>query len=185
LDITEPVTEPTSSLAPVHPPLDRQAVLDVMDRSEDPLTIRELIVALYRSVRPGEAWRYKDIERLRTADRYRKLIQSMIRSGALVRTGWGSHHIVSHAQLRRWRGETTGETRFTVVALKHDEVDEWIIVACLRDVVMRDDQWTPLPTEENWSRYCGTFEAADGEEAVEEALAAWRAEEDDEDDEDE
>ncbi|MGW7469307.1 hypothetical protein ACWGJT_32730 [Streptomyces xantholiticus] len=102
---------------------------------------------------------------------------SMIRSGELVRTHHGSHRLVTAATWRRQRSRTP----FTVVALKSDCADEWKIAACLREVVVRDDAWVLLPSEEEWTRYGGTFYAATGEEAVQAALADWADSDDDED----
>ncbi|WP_329020808.1 hypothetical protein [Streptomyces sp. NBC_01601] len=148
----------------------------MLDEADVPLTIGNLIVRMYRAAgHPEDVWCYEDVQRLGEADRYRTLILSMVRSGELVRTKSGSHYVTTAAQaLRRV------QTYFTVVALRSDPApDEWIIVACLQDVAVHDDQWTLLPTEEDWSRYGDTFLAVSAEQAVEAALSAWT--DDDED----
>ncbi|MER6121413.1 hypothetical protein ABT173_01690 [Streptomyces sp. NPDC001795] len=174
LNIDE-ISTTTQSGSTVHPPLSRQAVIDVLDDS-DPMTIRDVIVMMYRNAgHEDDVWSYEDAQRLGEVDRYRKLILSMLRSGDLVRTEYGSHYVTTAAQMLRWKSQTP----FTVVALRSDSCpDVWIIVACLRGVVFHDDQWTMLPTEEDWSRYCGTFRGVNGEAAVEAALSAWEKDED-------
>jgi hypothetical protein len=176
LNIDEISTTSESTGSTVHPPLDRQAVIDVLEEFDAPLTIRDIIVRMYRGAgHEDDVWNYEDVRRLGEADRYRKLILSMLRSGDLVRTRYGSHHVATAAQMLRWKSQTP----FTVVALRSDSCpDVWITVACLRGVVFHNDQWTMLPTEEDWSRYCDTFYAADGEQAVEAALSAWAKDED-------
>jgi hypothetical protein len=140
------------------------------------MKIRDIVVAMYRAAGHEDVWDYLHVQRLGNADGYRKLILSMLRSGTLVRTHYGSHYVTTAALMREWKSRTP----YTVVALKADCADEWIIVACLENVVVRDDQWTQLPTEEDWSRYCDTFRAASPDEAVQAALTAWTDEDEDE-----
>jgi hypothetical protein len=141
----------------------------VLDQGPGSMKITDIVAAMYRAAGHEDVWTYQDLQRFDTADHYRKLIHSMLRSDRLVRTHYGSHYITTAALMSEWKSKTP----YTVVALKADGADEWTIVACLENVVVYDHQWTPLPTEEDWTRYCDTFRAASPGEAVQAALTAW------------
>ncbi|MGW1976724.1 hypothetical protein [Streptomyces sp. NPDC001889] len=153
-------------------------MIDALNHSGTPMMIRDVVVAMYHAAghRPEYTGRY-EVERLGRTGEYRKLVLSMIRSGALVRSGYGSHYVTTPAILQ----ELKNRTPYTVVAFKTEGGDEWMVAACLRNVVVTDAQWALLPEEDNWSRYCDTFYAPGPDEAVEAALAHWTR--DDEDDE--